>query len=483
MPELAIPLINQQASGQEELAGASPVAINVCIDATGTLIRRPGISAYAATQSLGSASGLYVTNGNRVFTVIGTVVEREIWDISDPLVPFKLTQPDGTAMGLNGTGRPVFAETEMIVAVAGGADIQKIVLGPPETTARLGGSPPQATHIIANQSRYLANDLAPTSSRTIIRYSDIAQGTITYAGLEVWTLGIGNAGFFTAEADPDPIVALGANSNEVWAFGARSLQVFGSDPTLVFGPIAARDLGMGAAYSAIPYDQNFYWLDNKRRFVQSDGRGYEVLSDPIKRTLDAMSRVDDCFGYRVFMGPVDALVWTFPTDGRTFAFQKGGGWAEWLGRDSNNWTQFAVASYAYRPANGTHLVGLTNQTGILSLDTTTDRNGATIKAYVATGFLDRGTDARKHCKVVRLTLRRGQSQATPGPLAFFWWEDYPGQAMEHIPIDLGSSGDFEATLEFRGLGVYRRRQWFLEFAGAETFTLVSARETFDVLEA
>src|SRR5882757_845731 len=126
MPEQAIPFTNQQASGQEELAGASPVAINVCIDATGTMIRRPGIIPYIGSQNTGSPIGLHTTNANRVFAVYSTVGEREIWDISDPLSPFKLAQAGGAAMGLNGTARPVFAETEMIVAVAGGADIQKI---------------------------------------------------------------------------------------------------------------------------------------------------------------------------------------------------------------------------------------------------------------------------------------------------------------------------------------------------------------------
>src|SRR5262249_41930554 len=155
------------------------------------------------------------------------VGERAIYDIGAGSA-IRLSN-GGSPSGLNGSARPIFAETEMIVAVAGGADMQKIILGPPESTLRLGGSPPQATHVTANQSRLLANHLAATSSRTIVRFSDIAQGTITYAGLETWTLGVGDAGFFTAEADPDPIVALASNSNEVFTFGSKTLQVFGSD--------------------------------------------------------------------------------------------------------------------------------------------------------------------------------------------------------------------------------------------------------------
>lgn len=480
MTQAPIPFANQQASGLQELAGASPIAANVVVDATGTVSRRPGMTLFRAAPAAFACTGLYVTNADRVFGVFETVGERAIYDLNG--APFRLAQSGGAASGLNGTARPVFAETEMIIAVAGGADMQKIVLGPPETTARLGGSPPQATHVVANQSRLLANDLAATSSRTIVRFSGIAQGTITYAGLEQWTLGIGNSGNFTAEADPDPIMAVAANSNEVFAFGSRTLQVFGSDPTSVFAPISSRELGMGAAYSLIPIDQNFHWLDNRRRFVLSDGRQYQELSQPIKRTLDNMGTVSDCFGYRVFTGPLDALVWTFPSDGRTFAMQQGGGWSEWLGWNGVNWTQFPVTSYAYRPATGQHLVGLSDgRIGALSLDATTDI-GNPIRAYVQTGYLNHGTDAYKECLCVNFAFRRGTTQDATGPQAFVWWSDRPGDTMDKIPIDLGASGDTEIVWPLHGLGTYRRRAWFFEFAGTEQLTLVSATEEFAVTE-
>lgn len=481
MTQAPIPFANQQSSGFESLGGASPAAINICVDGTGTVFRRPGISLYSGDDS-GAVSGLWVTNADRVIAVYETPGEREIADVTNPLAEATIARPDGAPMGLAGTARPTFAETEMLLVIAGGADMQKVVLGPPETTDRLGGAPPLATHVVANQSRLLANDLAVTSSRTVVRFSGIAQGTLTYAGLEQWNLGIGNAGFFTAEADPDPIMAIAANSNEVFAFGSRNLQVFGSDPTFVFVPIASRELGMSAPYSLITVDQMFNWIDNRRRIVTSDGRNYEILSEPIKKTLDAMTTVADGFGYRVYMGPIDIMAWAFPTDGRTFALQKGGGWAEWLGWDGDNWTQFPVTSYAYRPSNGTHLVGLNDGSiGLLSLDVATDM-GQPIRAYVQTGYQSHGTDGYKECLCVHFAFRRGTTQDPTGPQAFFWWADRPGDTMDKIPIDLGASGDTEIVVPFYGLGTYRRRQWFFEFAGTEPLTLVSATEEFNMTE-
>lgn len=478
MPQASIPFVNQQSSGLEELGGASPVAVNICVDSTGAAFRRPGIVGKYGALVSGNVVGLHVSLNDHIFGVYDNIGERSIVEFTTSAI---LASASGPASGLLGTSRPIFAETEMIIAVAGGDQMQKIVLAS-LTTDRLGGSPPFATHVIANASRLLANDLQVTSSRTIVRYSGIAQGTITYAGLEQWTAGIGNAGFFTAEADPDPISSLNSNSNEVFTFGTRTVQVFGSDPNLVFGTVAARELGITAAYSVVPVDQNFFWLDKQRRFIASDGRDYQVISDPIKRTLDGMSSVSDCFGYRVLMGPIDALVWTFPSDGRTFAFQKGSGWSEWLGWTGTNWKQFPVSSYAYRPSTAEQLVGVGNVVGNLSLTKSTDLDGGAVRAYIETGYINRETDSRKECVCARFALRRGETQSAVGPQAFFWWADFPGDVMDKIPIDLGASGDASIVLEFWGLGVYRRRKWFFEFAGSEQLALVSASEEFTVLE-
>jgi hypothetical protein len=42
-----IPFTNQQASGLEPLAGAGVMSMNVVVDATGAVSRRPGIRAYS----------------------------------------------------------------------------------------------------------------------------------------------------------------------------------------------------------------------------------------------------------------------------------------------------------------------------------------------------------------------------------------------------------------------------------------------------
>ena len=213
----------------------------------------------------------------------------------------------------------------------------------------------------------------------------------------------------------------------------------------------------------------------------SDGRGVNGISDGISGTIYALSRVDDCFGYRVITGNMDAVVWTFPTDGKTFAFHKGSGWSQWAGFDGN-WTPFKVSATTYRRSDASTVAATTDGfLGRFDSSAVSDL-GETINAYTVTGYLDRGTDMIKQCRCVRLSLRRGTVTGTTGPQAWLCWRDRPGEWQGRVPIDLGRSSDTEIVVQIRSLGVYRRRQWMFEFSGTEELILVRASEEFEVGE-
>lgn len=489
MPQAPISFANQQATGQESLGGAPGVAVNVVVDQTGAVRRRPGIVAapnvYSGVVDSSGISGIYGTIGGALYAIGSTPQFRKI---------YRMGALGGVALGLPtsdqtlaGTERPVFAETQLLLVIAGGDKMQKLVLAT-GASSRLGGQPPYASHVAANSSRLLGNLAAVTANTTfdlsVVRFSDIANGNSSYAGMESWTEGLGTAGHFSCEADPDPVLAIYQDTNEVFCFGNTSLQIFDPDPTAVYAPAVTRELGCSAPYSVIKDNQSFAWLDNFRRFVMSDGRSESVISDPIKKTLDDMTTVADCYGFRFIQGPVDALVWTFPTDGRTFAFQKGSGWAEWLGwnDETSNWSAFPVTAAHLTPATHDVMVGTSaGRVGKLSLDAQDDF-GSRVNARVETGYLNRGTDMRKKCNCVYVALRRGQSFGSVGPQAYLSWRDQPGPYCSPLSIDLGTLGDTEIVVPFRSLGQYRRRQWQFEFSGSEALELVSVTEDFEVCD-
>lgn len=484
MPDAPILFVNNQASGQEQLGGASPISMNIVVDQAGVINRRPGLVASPlATSSVVDSSGIagiYKTLDGSIWAVGSLGPERNLYRVTAG--GSSVVAGTAGADGLRGTARPTFAETEMLLVMTGGDLPEKIVLST-EQSSRLGGTVPlRSTHVIANASRLLLNDTY--ADRTKARFSDTAIGTADFSGHEVWSLGgVGTSGYFTAEGKPDPIIAVAEDTNEVLLFGQSTLQSFQPDPQVTYAPVGTREIGCSAPYSVVKVDQDFFWLDHIRRIVTGGTRGYKSISDPIQRTLDAMAVSSDGWGAYIPVGFLDVLMYTFPTDGRTFVFQKGAGWGQWSGNSGGNWAALGVTA-VYVPTDGTDvLVGTSDgKIGTFSLDASTDF-GTPILASVTTGYQSHDTEAQKHCERVYLTLRRGTTSSSTEPLAYLRFRDQPGDWSDRIPISLGASGDTEVVVPLHSLGVYRRRQWQFEYSGEESLALVSAVETFKVLSS
>lgn len=483
MARARIPFDNSQESGWEPLTGASPAAINVIIDGKGAVRRRPCIQSIGFI-SLGNGPtipcvGLHVVADGTMFAAYMEVTPG-------PLEIARVTTSDFAIVYGNDPHpakyRPSFAETEGILVVANDTAPIKIVLST-RTGSLLGGSPPRSTHVVAHGSRLLMNNL---DLKTQVNYSGLATGG-SYLGHEQWEEGLettlGLSGQFPVDARPDNVVALGTTTNEVFAFGATNVQVFGSDSRLIYAPSSTRDFGCAAPFAIISADNEFAWIDERRRVVVSDGRSFSVVSDPIKRTLDDMARVDDAFGYRVLVGPAEVLVFTFPTDGRTFAYQKGGGWAEWQGWSSatSNWQPFRVNAHCRNALTNEDLVGLTDgKIARLSLAANDDL-GDVVPASVTTGYQSHDTDARKLCASLTLVLKRGTTSSATAPLGSVAWRDDGGPWMTPVQVDFGASGDTASVVQLRSLGVYRRRQWRFSFHGPGEYVLAGAEEEYTVL--
>lgn len=477
MPSQPLIFGNQQASGDQELGGASPLAINVVTDGAGVVRRRPGITAWsgmpASVDEASPVIGMHAFGGYLYYVN----ANRHIYRID----PTTATSTDLSTAGgpsfLAGLARPMFAETQFRLLIAGGAALEKIDSG--ETVAERVGTgtndPPPCTHVAALASRVLVNDLTDSSRAGMISFSRPGSaGNETFEGPPF--------GVVTAEAKPDALVGVFSNGNEAWAFGERSLQIFTPDASVILAPSRAVAYGCSAPYSVIEGDSAFSWLDDKRRFVSSDGRGAEEISGPISATLDGVTAVTDCFGFRWVADQYDVLCWLFPSDGRSFAIQAGGGWAQWHGwTNGQGHTILPIRSHYFWPEQNVHLVGLANgQIAKLEMAAFADL-GVTIKAEALTGFISRETMSFKHCQAVRFFFKRGQTATgSTEPHVMLSWRDDLGAFCAPLRIGLGTTGDYTVSVERRSLGRYRTRQWRLEFTEAADFTLAGCTETFTV---
>ena len=475
-----IPFVPNEQSGHSSLGAASPMGINVVIDHAGVVRRRPGITTYSEAPSTvvdaNGIAGLYSTVEGKLVAISGHPSQRTIYLVASGVA-------NATTDAIDGSGRPVFAETEALVLCTAGGFIKKLLKPNLTTVSALANAPDPCTHVVANSSRLVVN----VSGEGTMYFSSQAAGS-SFAGHELWSVS-GGGGFFSAEGKPDPVVALGETTARVLAWGNQSLQAFSPDEALTYAPVVTYEKGTAAPYSVVKVDEGFYWLDQRRRFVGGTGEP-QVFSGAIQRELDEMTTVDDCFGYWVKLGYIDALVWTFPTDGRSYCYSmprdgRGGGWSRWYGWDSgtNNFKKLSVLSQTSVIGSGVQVAGTTDgKIGQLSLSANTDLGGK-IVGKVQTGYLNRGTERRKKCIAVRFALRRGTTD--DAPVATIRWRDNGGDWQQTRTIGFGTTGSTtgrDIVVELRSLGVYRRREWEFTFSDDSTgLELASAAEDYEVL--
>ena len=524
----AIPFAPTLETSSEEISGGSPEAYNVIADARGTLRKRPGIAAYtgvapASAVDAAGVLGLYLTEQRVAHTTgsatvsgthpgvlyaVGATVNASGGGHNTGRNVYRIVGGVATLVG-TGTAnedrlatpasiattrfpRPTFAETEALLVIAGGAEMGKIDIRPETFSAPnftnpnpdyhemsfLGGCPPLASHVFANSSRICANDTQ--LDQTKVRYSNITQGIVSFAPHESWDPSPGAAGFFTAEARADSILACAENTNDIFLFGRTSLQLFAPDGSTTFAPSVTREVGIIAAYSPVKVDDRYMWLDHKTRWVGSDGREWKDLGGAIQATLDNLSTPSDCYAYRFSESFADCVVLRFEAAQETLVLQPNVGWSRWaqFTAASEAFTMFPVLSHHCRQDGGLNVVGLENGTiCTLSLDNTTDL-GSPIVAYVTTGFLDRGTDNVKQSLYVQLVFKRTQA-LSEGVVCYLDYRDDLGAEWTTLEVDLGvDDGNLNPVVPFYSLGTYRRRQWRFRFPDDAGLFLVRAIEKF-----
>lgn len=473
----AIPFNTGQASGLDQLAGAQPLVANQLVDVSGSLRSRPGISAWSMFPSAipdASPVDLMVPWGD---VLVYVTRDRYIWAdyTAGPLVS-ALSDVAIATSGLEGATRPVGLALNSRVVLIGGGVPQKWEGA--TVSERLGGSPPTGTHIVNVNGRLVINN-ADQSGR--FQWSGLGEAV----GHESWDA----LDFAEAEAKGDPLRALAENTNELFPFGTQTLQVYSPDPYFGFATGRAINLGLLAPYSVVNFDDTFAFLDRDRRFIVTDGRGFSdetsVISRAIESDLLALTTVSDCWGFRMRLDRFDAGVWFFPTDGKGYIWnRRGNQWSEWRAFGATGWQAATITSAVSWPEKNLVLVGLS--TGqIAKLDTSAHTDlGATLKLELVSGRVNHGTEARKLSKAARFVFKRGQTaQSGTEPMVNISWRDDLGAYRTPVTRGLGLAGDYNPVIELRSTGVYRGRQWKIEFTADAELTFVGADEEIQVLAA
>ena len=443
-------------------------------DAVNALHVRPGIRAWSefgTPPNTGAVIGFYVW---RTYIII-CYEDRSLWAMTAPGSFLDL------AYSLGGTGRPIFTyDSTRVVVTGGGAPAKWEGVGPATDLAPAAimpdGSPLALTHIAYIAQRFAGNDNNNTGT-----WQWTPPGPGNHASWPV----VG-AYYAEAEASPDRLVALYANSNEAWTFGTESTQVYVPDASLAFAVAASQAVGCLAPYSVINTDTQFAWLDNDKRLIESGGREFNVLSSPgMAKSISELTTVTDCWGARIKFQTWDLLVWSFPTDKRSIYYDRiTKKWGEFRSSDSNGeWIGWLPTSYLFWSDRNLHLVGLSDGTiGELTMEAATDM-GQTLRGVSRTGFMDVGTFNRKTCQRVDFQLRRDQAigAATTDPRVEYRYRDTLGTWSQADVLALG--GSYQPVVTKWAKGQFRQRQHEISFTNASDFVLAGATQTLNVEES
>ena len=495
MPTLQVPLAGGQLSSAEDSPGTAQVVTNWMLDSLGFNHARPGIGTnlFSLSESLASANiiGMYVWTNvvTRIDYLIVVNAARHIYGYNLNTGVITILSTTVATTQLDGAARPTFADDSFYVIIAGGGQLQAWDGIAPASfrlatyTSAVNQPPLGATHVVKVGNYIVANDTITNKNQFF--WSSIGDGNdATWPPLN----------FNTADALSDPIVGVFTNLRELYMFGSKTVQVYaiGADANLPFTASSTLQLGTISPYSIIVQDSQFAFMDANRRFVVTDGRNYQPISQPLDKTLRDLGTVTDCFGFRCLIGWWDLLVWVFPTSQTCFVYdQNGQKWDTWQGWDGiSAYTGINIGAYVFDQARNRHLVGSTNTTrtdaNILALGTTLDipSNGTTATSPIVcervTARIDMGSSVRKRTNWVRFYLRRGAGDANAAIEVSKKDDEGPWSTPQLLDLGAATS-DTIGWKEWRPGGIYRRRQYRIRYTGAADTVLTSMEEDYSLM--
>lgn len=435
---------------------------NCLLTAAGSLIDRPGLSAFSTIGSFPVIGVSYLGS-----VAVAVTDNRKIYSISSAGVVTNITGSND----LEGSARPTFAQDGTYIAIAGGGTPQ--VWNGTGVCTDMAGTPPDCSKIVYLDGYWIA-----------IEGEDLVWAGPTSLLRATWSA----ANFFQAESSFDIPTSIAVCQREIYAFGQISVEIFQNvgDSSVPFRrALAITGVGIGADYSVVEADNSLFFFDAERNFRQFQGRNPVNISTPqIGRTIKNFTTVSDCFGYKTDLDDSFSIKWTFPTEGRTLEYDYyNKTWREVDGLENGVSARFRANAHVYVPNLEKHLVGDYNTGKIWELTRASRTDGDNVRRLIwESGHLDHGTGNRKRNKLLRFHVKRGIG--TPGgtePMFMVQFRDDDGVWSDEIQMPLGFVGDNYHVIELRNTGIYRKRQIRLYMTDPYEFVITKVDEEVEVL--
>jgi hypothetical protein len=243
--------------------------------------------------------------------------------------------------------------------------------------------------------------------------------------------------------------------------------------------------GCSAIYTVQQVGNNWFWLDEKRRFVKLDNRTPTVVSFPFNKQIQKFTSVNDAVSDMMEIDGLPLYVVSFPSARRTFAYNwMKDSWSDWGSWNTNtaSYERFSGNCYTFARAWNKHLVGdyANGKVYAASRSYHTD-NGSPIRTLRRTGFVSHGTTQRKFSRELQIRCKRGAGNASVAEpvMAVRWRNDGGAWGNEHV-VSLGQVGQHEYIARLQRLGQYRVRQWEFVHTDDSELILIEAKERVEL---
>jgi hypothetical protein len=412
----------------------------------------PGLKAFST--GAGFARGMGQLNG-----VLYTVTANTLYSVSN----VGLQTSIGT---IQGTGRCKLEEDQVGNLI--------IATGEGKPYSYDGAALTQGTDI----------DLPNASTVTYINRRvvyDGSEGDVVFADLSA-PLTVDSANVIIAESKPDDMKAVFAYKQQVYCFGANSIQpMYNSgtgNPPYSFILNATQEVGIDAIHSIGSNNKFLYFLGSDKIVYQLSGLALNPVGNPaIGQEIAKYSITDDAYGMCFTLDNQNFYLLSFPTGNKTWLFNE----------ESGLWTNLAFGTDGsqhlisdYQSIYNKNLVSdrLTGNIYELDFDTYTD-NGDTIQHRRDTIAVNGRTFGRAGAKVfmdrIGIEIETGTSLVTAESQIIMQYSDDNGRSWSSERFqNIGAQGEYSHKLDWYGMGDFYTRMFRFTMSDNIKWVLISA---------
>lgn len=467
LPLIAPAYENVEDVQVDQWAATMVDCVPVVVEGQLHLTKRPGLTARVDFGTNMPVDGLYWSNRHEVVLVVSNGRVFKITDSS--LAYIELTG----SSALRPNSPVTFAGDATRVVMANGGQMVHTDFSTLTTMAD-ADAPTDVSHVVFLDGYILANDGGT--------------GKVQYSALNDLTNWIA-LDFFTAESNPDDVLAMNVAFREIIALGNESVEFWVNDGVTPFSriPGSAQPFGIGAKHSLALAGSTWMWLGHNRRMCTMQGRQVIHVSTPYDRVIQRYTSVNDAVGYSTSIDGMPLYVLNFPTARETLVYNhENQQWHKWGYWDSarGSYQRFRGLSYCYAAAWNLHLVG-DYASGILyafDRQTFTD-DGNPIRSLLRTGHISHGAEFTKRSEIVRLRCKRGLGHSgVPDPKIMMRRRiNNKAQWTNERWKSLGQVGQHEPYIDWRRNGVYKTCQYEFTHTDDSDFIVTKAQEFLTVL--